>query len=66
MEERHGLAASVRDLHGDVLAANERMLQMCRDLGFDIAADPDDLSLRKVRLKLPALGDAKNAPGGRS
>jgi hypothetical protein len=26
---------------------------MCRELGFDIAADPDDLALRKVRLRLP-------------
>lgn len=50
----------LRDLHGDVLAANERMLKMCRKLGFDIAADPEDLSLRKVRLKLPLEG-AKSA-----
>lgn len=46
-------AEGLRELDGDVLAANERMLQMCRDLGFDIAPDPDDLSLRKVRLSLP-------------
>ena len=37
------------DLHGDVLAANERMLKMCHDLGFEIAADPEDMTLRKVR-----------------
>jgi hypothetical protein len=36
----------LRDLHGDVLAANERMLKMCRDLGFEIAADPGDLVLK--------------------
>jgi hypothetical protein len=30
------------------------MLDMCRALGFEIAADPDDSSIRKVRLKLPA------------
>ena len=43
----------LRDLHGDVLSANEHMLKMCRELGFDIAADPEDLSLRRVQLKLP-------------
>jgi acetyltransferase len=43
----------LRDLHGDVLAANARMLHMCRELGFDIAADPEDPGLCKVRLKLP-------------
>jgi len=36
-----------------VLAANERMLKMCRELGFEIEADPEDLGLRNVRLKLP-------------
>jgi acetyltransferase len=50
---RYAESEGLRDLHGDVLAANERMLKMCRDLGFDIAADPEDLTLRKVRLKLP-------------
>jgi hypothetical protein len=30
------------------------MLEMCRALGFEVSADPEDLSLRKVRLKLPA------------
>jgi len=53
---RYAESEGLRELHGDVLAANERMLQMCRELGFDVAADPDDLSLRKVRLTLPALG----------
>jgi acetyltransferase len=43
----------LRDLHGHVLAANVRMLEMCRELGFDISADPEDLTLRKVRLTLP-------------
>jgi len=50
---RYAESEGLRDLHGDVLAANERMLQMCRDLGFDISVDPEDMSLRKVRLTLP-------------
>jgi acetyltransferase len=50
---RYAESEGLRDLHGDVLAANERMLSMCRELGFDIAASSEDLSLRKVSLKLP-------------
>ena len=50
---RYAESEGLRDLHGDVLAANERMLQMCRELGFDISLDPEDMSLRKVRLTLP-------------
>jgi len=47
--EKEGL----RELVGDVLASNERMLKMCRELGFEVAANPEDLSLRQVRLSLP-------------
>jgi len=50
---RYAESEGLRDLHGDVLAANQRMLKMCRELGFDIAINPEDLSLRKVSLKLP-------------
>ena len=46
---RYAESEGLRDLHGDVLAANERMLRMCRELGFNIAADPEDMTLRKVR-----------------
>jgi acetyltransferase len=48
--EKEGL----RELVGDVLANNQRMLGMCRTLGFEIAVDPGDSSIRKVTLKLPA------------
>jgi acetyltransferase len=48
--EKEGL----RELAGDVLASNERMLEMCRALGFEIVPDPADASTCKVRLKLPA------------
>ena len=51
----------LRELVGDVLANNEPMLDMCGTLGFEIAPDPEDLSIRKVQLKLPAsLQDAAN------
>jgi acetyltransferase len=48
--EKEGL----RELSGDVLAVNQRMLEMCRTLGFEISSDPEEPSLRKVSLKLPA------------
>jgi acetyltransferase len=47
--EREGL----RELVGDVLESNARMLDMCRTLGFEIAGDPEDQSICKVRLTLP-------------
>jgi acetyltransferase len=48
--EKEGL----RQLVGDVLANNQRMLDMCSALGFSVSIDPEDPSIRKVRLKLPA------------
>jgi len=51
-------AEGLLDLRGTVLAANTGMLQMCRELGFEIGADPEDLSLYKVRLKLPHAAEA--------
>jgi acetyltransferase len=47
--EKEGL----RQLVGDVLANNQRMLDMCHSLGFQISPDPEDSSIYKVRLKLP-------------
>ena len=48
--EKEGL----RELNGDVLQSNQRMLEMCRALGFAISPDPEDLSIRKVQLTLPS------------
>ncbi len=48
--EKEGL----RELVGDVLASNQPMLEMCRALGFQTSPDPEDRSIYKVRLSLPA------------
>lgn len=40
------------EIHGDVLAENTTMLKMCAELGFAIETDPEDGSLRHVRLAL--------------
>jgi acetyltransferase len=41
-------------LNGSVLAENTSMLSMCRDLGFSVRPDPEDLTVRNVELKLRA------------
>ena len=43
----------LHELYGEVLSTNTRMLEMCRSLGFAVAADPEDSSVTKVRLTLP-------------
>ena len=42
----------VGELLGDVLRENEPMLSMCRELGFEIMADPNDAALMRVRKML--------------
>ena len=37
------------ELVGQVLSENHRMLAMCRELGFSIAADPNDPRIMQVR-----------------
>ena len=59
---RYAEKEGLRELVGEVLASNQRMLEMCRALGFEIAADTEDMSIRKVRrLKLPT--SLQNASG---
>ncbi len=47
---RRGLA----EMHGDVLAENGAMLKLAEKLGFSIAAQPGDFSMRTCRLQLDA------------
>jgi acetyltransferase len=50
-------AEGLRTVEGQVLNENTAMLAMCRELGFDIAPDPDDPDICVVKLaigKLPA------------
>ncbi len=46
-------------ISGQVLRENTVMLQMCRDLGFDVITDPSDASLELVTLRL----DHRAPPG---
>jgi len=45
-------ARGLKEIEGFVLAANQPMLRLARRLGFSVAADPDDRSLRICRLQL--------------
>jgi acetyltransferase len=42
----------IRRIHGQVLRENVTMLQMCRELGFEVGDDPDDSSVELVTLPL--------------
>ena len=42
----------IGELVGDVLREDEPMLAMCRVLGSEIRADPNDAALVRVRKKL--------------
>jgi acetyltransferase len=45
-------AEDLKVIEGQVLAENTAMLAMCRELGFDIAADPGDPDARIVKLAI--------------
>jgi acetyltransferase len=42
-------------VHGQVLEENSTMLQMCRELGFHIADDPEERGMKVVTLELHEL-----------
>src|SRR4051812_5924688 len=42
----------IGELVGDVLRENEPMLAMCRELGFEMRADPNDAALVRARKRL--------------
>lgn len=54
-------AEALQRVHSQVLAENGPMLALCRDLGFEITLDPDDMSVRRVALDLRAAGGKRPA-----
>ena len=48
--------AGIGELVGDVLHENQPMLEMCRALGFTLAANPSDAALTIVRKRLDESG----------
>ena len=49
---RYARSEGLRRLEGQVLQENSMMLRMCRELGFQIADDPDDRSVKLASLQL--------------
>ena len=49
---RYARSEGLRHIEGQVLQENDAMLQMCRQLGFRIADDPHDGTIRAVSLQL--------------
>jgi acetyltransferase len=45
-------AEGLKTIEGQVLGENTTMLRMCKELGFDIAADPDDPDACIVKLAI--------------
>jgi len=50
----HARRRGIGEVHGDVLAENVQMLELCRRLGFAIAASPDDPAVMRARLAMAA------------
>jgi acetyltransferase len=48
----------LRTVVGQVLSENSTMLQMCRELGFHTAADPEDRNIMQVTLPLDEVPDS--------
>jgi acetyltransferase len=45
-------AEGIRMIEGQVLSENTTMLRMCKELGFEIKLDPDDLAVSDAKLSL--------------
>ena len=51
-------AAGLSEIFGHVLRENTTMIDMCRDLGFTIASDPEDATQLLATLDLSAVQSA--------
>ena len=51
-------AEGLKTIEGQVLAENTAMLAMCKELGFEIAADPGDPEACIVKLASSQRADA--------
>ena len=49
---RYARSEGLRQIEGQILQENSTMIQMCRELGFEIGCDPDDGSVRYATLRL--------------
>ncbi len=49
---RYARSEGLKYIEGQVLQENSTMIQMCRELGFEVGNDPDDPSIRLATLRL--------------
>jgi acetyltransferase len=49
---RYGRSENLKRIEGQMLQENTSMLDMCRELGFEISEDPSDYTVKLVRLEL--------------
>jgi acetyltransferase len=49
---RYGKREKLKCIEGQVLHENTTMLEMCRQFGFEISDDPNDRTMKVVRLRL--------------
>ena len=49
---RYGRSENLKRIEGQVLQENTSMLEMCRELGFEVGEDPTDRTVKLVRLQL--------------
>ena len=49
---RYARSEGLKRVDGQVLQENTAMLQMCRELGFQVAIDPHDATIKNVSLPL--------------
>ena len=49
---RYARSEKLKRIEGQVLRENTTMLDMCQQLGFQIADEPSDKALKVVRLEL--------------
>ena len=57
-------ANGLKTVHGQVLAENSTMLQMCGELGFHAADDPDERGVKQVTLPLDEVPDIPPTTSG--
>src|SRR5271169_4901071 len=49
---RYGRSENLKRIEGQVLQENTSMVDMCRELGFEVGEDPSDRTVKLVRLEL--------------
>jgi acetyltransferase len=57
----HAEEIGLHEVEGQVLDENTTMLEMCRNLGFEVRADPDEPGVKAVKLDLRRGEDAADA-----